>query len=211
MTDVGYTAIALLIDHSGSMESIRSDTEGAVNAFIRKQAAAAGSEEKRTIFIAEFDSEYNVVTPTTPVGQVHEYRLHPRGWTALHDAVGKLITDFGAELAALPEDGRPGNVVVAIMTDGLENSSREYNAETIKTMIERQQNEYNWHFLYMGANQDAVLTARQMGMRPNSSITYTASSVGTRAVYDTLNDYVVAAASGLTPEVTDEDRKKARG
>lgn len=215
MTNSKYTAVALLVDRSGSMETLRTDTEGAINNFIKKQAEAvrdgSGGDSKRTIFIAQFDTEYEVVTPTSLAGTVHQYTLHPRGGTALYDAIGKTVSDFGKELATLPEDERPGNVVVGIMTDGQENSSKEFNADMVKKLIERQQDEYNWHFLFMGANQDAVLTAKNMGMRANSSITYTASSIGTHAVYDTLDSYVAVAASGIAPEVTDEDRKKARG
>ena len=76
--------------------------------------------------------------------------------TALHDAMGRMITDAGAKLAALPEDQRPGTVIVAIMTDGLENASQEWHAPAIKALVEQQTTTYGWEFLYMGADQDAV-------------------------------------------------------
>lgn len=206
MTDDSYTAVALVVDRSGSMTSIAAESQNAINAFITEQAQAPG---KRAVFLAQFDHQYEVVRPLTPADAVIPYSLEPRGMTALHDAIGKTVIDFGTELAALDEADRPGHVVVAIMTDGLENASQEFNAASVKKLITEQEQKYGWHFLYMGANQDAVLVGEQMGIRANSSISYAASSVGTRSVINSMGGYVATASSGLTPAVTFEDREQA--
>jgi hypothetical protein len=86
--------------------------------------------------------------------------------------MGRLITDAGAHLAALPEDQRPGNVVVAIMTDGLENASKEWTGAAIKALVEQQTNAFNWTFMYMGADQDAIEVGESLGIAREHAVTY---------------------------------------
>lgn len=108
MTATDYTAICLLIDRSGSMASIKDATEEAINGFIHEQGAGAG---RRTVSITTFDSAApELVCPSTPADVVPPFVLHPRGSTALLDAMATTMTAFGAELTALPEDERPGHV-----------------------------------------------------------------------------------------------------
>jgi hypothetical protein len=90
--------------------------------------------------------------------------LAPRGSTALLDSMGRLITDAGATLAALPEDQRPGTVVVAVMTDGHENASKEWTRLAIRSLVEQQTTAYHWQFLYMGADQDAIEVGASIGV-----------------------------------------------
>jgi len=197
----------LIVDRSGSMATIRNASQDAINEFIAGQGAAEG---RRTIRLDQFDDHHETVFPSTEAVACPRFSLVPRGGTALYDAIGRGINAFGAELAAMMPNLRPANVVVGIMTDGGENSSREFNLERIKSMIEHQQYGYRWQFLFMGANQDAVLTAQGMGLGAGSAITYTASSVGTRSVIGTFNEAVAVASTGLTYEVTDEDREEAQ-
>jgi hypothetical protein len=206
MTNPDYTAIILLVDRSGSMCSIKEAAEEDINGFIAGQAAADG---RRTIRIAQFDHVYELVTPSTDPKDFARFHLEPRGSTALLDSMGRAINEFGGELAAMPEEERPGTVIFAVMTDGLENASTDYTWERIKELVERQEHEYAWQVLYLGANQDAIAVGAKLGVRPNRSMTYAASSVGTRAVYASTADYVAAASRGETAAFTDEDRKKA--
>jgi hypothetical protein len=157
------TDITLVVDRSGSMEARREDAEGGVNAFIREQAAEGG--EARLTLI-QFDTEYEVVHAGTPVEEVPEYRLIPRGATALLDAVGRAISETEARIHDSEEKERPGLVVFVVNTDGLENSSREFSRARIRKMIERRQREDGWHFTYLGANQDAFHEAGGMGIGP---------------------------------------------
>ncbi len=123
MSNPNLTHLVFLLDRSGSMQSIASDIIGGFEAFVDLQR---GGEGLCTATLAQFDNEYEVVYRGIAVGQVPPLALFPRGMTALHDSMGKLITDTAAEINALPEDDKPGTVVVAIMTDGLENASREW-------------------------------------------------------------------------------------
>jgi hypothetical protein len=102
--------------------------------------------------------------------------LDPRGSTALLDAMGRLVTDAGARLAALPEDQRPGTVVVAVMTDGLENASREWTHAGVRELVDQQTQAYGWQFLYMGADQDAVEVGTRLGIDAAHAMTWTRGS-----------------------------------
>lgn len=156
------TDLTLVIDRSGSMEEIRSDAEGGVNAFIREQAQQPGDA---LLTLVQFDTEYEFVHRGVPIKQSPAYTLVPRGSTALLDAVGRAINETGERLGKMPEQDRPGLVVFVIVTDGQENSSQEFSKSRIKEMIEEQQKKYAWQFTFLGANQDAFAEAGGMGIQ----------------------------------------------
>ena len=204
MTNPNKTAIAVLMDRSGSMFAIQADAEGAINAYIDEQRKLDG---ECTVRLAQFDTTYEDVYKSTDINKVGKYSLVPRGGTALTDGIAKLVVDFGQELAALPEDERPGNVIVVIVTDGEENSSVEYTAEGVKSLIDEQTNKYNWNFVFLAAGQDAIKTGAHYGFAATSSLTFNAQNIG----------QTVAAASAYTTtyrstghaEFSDEDRANA--
>jgi hypothetical protein len=169
MTRSDLTHLYFLLDRSGSMQSIKPDTEGGFAAFVAEQQATAG---ECRVTLAQFDDHYEVVYAGRPIADVPPLALQPRGSTALHDAMGRLVTDAGAELAALPEAERPGTVLVAVMTDGMENASREWHAPAIKALVTQQSEQYGWQFLYMGADQDAIEVGESLGVASGSSVTY---------------------------------------
>lgn len=206
MTVPDYTAIALLVDRSGSMHSIRVSAEDAVNEFIASQAHQPG---KRTIRVDQFDHECELASASLPAADCPPFHLKPRGTTALLDAMACAITSFGQELAAMPEDERPATVIFAVMTDGQENCSTEYTWDEVKDMVERQERDYNWQILYLGANQDAIAVGAQLGVRHDRSLTYTASDVGIHSTSRSVDSYVAVAASGAPAAFTDEDRRNA--
>lgn len=172
MSNPNLTQLAFLLDRSGSMQSIKSDVVGGFAAFIDEQRAGDG---RCTATLAQFDKEYEVVYRGIDLAQVPPLTLLPRGGTALLDSMGRLITDTAAEIDALPEADRPGTVIVAIMTDGEENASREWRRPDIKALVEQQTNEHGWEFLYMGADQDAVEVGKGLGIKEELSITYARS------------------------------------
>src|SRR5674476_592182 len=131
MTNKDYTAIKVVVDRSGSMFSIKDDAEGALAEFIKGQTALPG---RATISISQFDTEYDVVYKSVDVDIAPKYTLSPRGGTALNDAVGRAITEFGQELSDLQERYRPGQVVFVVITDGWENSSMEYSRLDVKAV-----------------------------------------------------------------------------
>jgi hypothetical protein len=212
VTDAQRTLIAVLLDRSGSMESIKADTEGGFNAFIDEQAKQPG---EAAVTLAQFDTEYEVVYANRPIADVPRLELQPRGATALYDGVGRLITDVGAELAARPEDERPGTVIVLVMTDGHENSSREWTHEAVSAAVKRQESEYSWSFVFLGANMDAVAIGQRMGFSPDTSLTYAASGQGVASAMSATTAYVSRRRGALdadpVPGFSDADRAGARG
>ena len=204
MTNPNKTAIAVLMDRSGSMGVIRNDAEGAINAFIEDQKKLDG---ECTVRLAQFDTVYEDVYKSRDINSVKNYHLRPRGGTALTDSIAKLVIDFGVELAALPEDDRPGTVIVVIVTDGEENSSKEYTAEGVKSLIQEQTDKYNWNFVFLAAGQDAIATGAGYGIARGSSLTFNAENIGkTIAMAST---YTTATRSGLVHQFSDEDRENA--
>ena len=175
MTNPDLTHLYFLLDRSGSMQSIKSDTEGGFAAYIEEQRL--GSGECR-VTLAQFDDEFETVYADLPVADVPPLRLRPRNSTALLDSLARLITEAGARLAALPEHERPGTVVVAVMTDGMENASREWTHAAVKALIEQQTRDYGWEFTYMGADQDAIEVGMSVGISADSSITYARNRAG---------------------------------
>jgi uncharacterized protein YegL len=155
------TDITLVVDRSGSMSQVREDAEGGINSFIENQAKEPG---EALLTLVQFDTEYEFVHRGIPIANVPKYHLRPRGMTALLDAVGRAINETGERLAKMNEKDRPGLVIFVVMTDGLENSSREFTKHQLKEMIDRQQRDYNWHFTFLGANQDAFAEAREIGI-----------------------------------------------
>ena len=168
------TDITLVIDRSGSMEEIHSDAEGGVNAFIREQSQQQG---EALLTLVQFDDEHEFVHRGIPVKQVPAYTLVPRGGTALLDAVGRAINQTGERLARMPEADRPGLVILVIVTDGEENASREFSKVRIKKMIQRQQQKYNWHFTFLGADQDAFAEAGGIGIPANGAANFAKNKV----------------------------------
>lgn len=206
MTNPNKTAIAVLMDRSGSMSLIRSDAEGAINAFIEDQRKLDG---ECTVRLSQFDTTYEDVYKSTDINSVPEYRLHPRGSTALTDGIGKLVVDFGEELAALDEHDRPGTVIVVIVTDGQENASVEYTADAVKALIEEQKEKYNWDFVFLAAGQDAISTGAGYGFSAGQSLTFDANNItDTVAMASTYASYTRSAGVG-SYEFTDEDRAEA--
>jgi hypothetical protein len=132
MTDSALTHVYVLLDRSGSMSSIADDTIGGFAAFVREQQAVAG---RCRLSLAQFDDVYERVYAAVDIAEVPPLRLQPRGRTALHDAMVRLIGEAGAELAALPEEERPGTVLVAVLTDGHENASREASGAAVKALV----------------------------------------------------------------------------
>jgi hypothetical protein len=168
MSNSDRTLLVFLLDRSGSMQSIKSDVEGGFAAFITEQRKAPGD---CVATLAQFDTHYELLYRGLPIDEVPPLDLQPRGGTALLDSMGKLITDTAAQLDATPEGERPGTVIVAIMTDGHENSSQEWTHYAIKSLVE-QQTKRGWEFLYMGADQDAIEVGAQLGVQRDKSVTY---------------------------------------
>ena len=203
--------ITLVVDRSGSMAQVRNDAEGGVNTFISQQVTEPG---EALLTLVQFDTEYEFLHTGVPVQNVPKYELVPRGMTALLDAVGRAINETGERLAKMPEADRPGLVVFVVTTDGEENSSKEFNKSQIKEMIERQQNDFNWHFTFLGANQDAFAEAGGMGIHAAGVADYADDKVA--AAYMATGGKVARmraqslAGGDVSNEFTDEERDQMK-
>lgn len=164
------THITFIIDKSGSMGSRRQQIVGGVNEFVDAQRKEKG---EATVSIIQFsslswygsDEGYVETVLNQDIKNIKAMILEdyvPSGGTALFDAVGKTISNLGRDLAGLDESLRPSKVMIVIMTDGEENSSREYNSKSVGEMIARQKNEYNWEFMFIGSDQNSVLMAKSL-------------------------------------------------
>lgn len=218
MTNPNLTYIVAVLDRSGSMINKVDDTQGGFDSFIADQRQLADSGIETSVTLVQFDNEYTLVYQNKPIDEVPPLKLVPRGNTALYDAIGKAISSTGRRLRQLPADQRPGSVVMLIMTDGFENASREYTQPMIKTMIERQQDEYSWLFKFFGADITALSVAGSMGIDQGNALYY--AGTNTRSAFVAASNstarYVGATASGLSygqavmdSAFTDEERDAA--
>ena len=181
------TDITVVLDRSGSMASVREDTIGGFNSFLEEQKAVPGFAR---VSLAQFDDQYEIVYERLSVQDAPALSPRtyvPRGSTALLDAIGRTINAVGARLAALPEDERPGKVLLAVMTDGEENASQEFSGPQIFEMITHQRDTYSWEVVFIGANQDAVLTGASYGLPAANALDYAATPAGTRHALSILS------------------------
>lgn len=207
MTDSNKTLIAALLDRSGSMSSSKQATEDGWRDLITEQGGEPGSCE---VTLAQFDTEYEVLYPRTDIAAVPEFVVEPRGRTALLDATGRFITEIGEQLAALPEEQRPGTVICLIMTDGFENASRQWSWDGIKALITQQRDVYGWEFIFLGANIDAVEVGARMGVDANDALTFAAGSYhGNRAAYRVTSEKMKYLRMEQRRDFTAADRDAA--
>ena len=185
--NTNLTELVAILDMSGSMYSLTDDTIGGYNALLEEQKKAPGDANLTTVL---FDERYILLHDRVDINNVkpltrEEYR--PQGMTAMLDAVGKTIVDIGRKLAAMPEEERPGSVIVTIITDGYENASREYTWQAIHEMIKEQREKYSWIFTFIGANIDVENVSDMMGIDKRYAKKYTADRKGTSNVYATVS------------------------
>jgi uncharacterized protein YegL len=167
------TDIVLIVDRSGSMNESASDTIGTINSFIEEQKKLPGEATVTLVLFNEADECVFARTPLTAFPTITSKEYRCSGMTALIDAACKAIENQGAHYARMRESYRPGKVIVAIITDGEENSSREYTQAQLKAMIEEQTTKYSWEFLFLGANIDTFAVAGNYGIAAMNTMSYT--------------------------------------
>ncbi|MBC8140815.1 MAG: VWA domain-containing protein [Armatimonadetes bacterium] len=182
-----YTHITLVLDRSGSMEQMRTDAIGGFNTFLKDQQAAPGAA---TLTLVQFDDRYESSYSLAPIASVKPLdttTFVPRGSTALLDALGKAIEETGARLAAMPDDERPEKVLFVTLTDGMENASRIFTRAQIFDKITHQRDVYDWEFVFLAANQDAIEAGETMGFARDSSATYAATGKGQQSAMQAVS------------------------
>ncbi|MEE0957692.1 MAG: hypothetical protein UH734_06365 [Ruminococcus sp.] len=184
------TELVFILDRSGSMSGLEADTIGGFNSMISDQKKQDGMAYVTTVlFDHEIDKLHDRI-PLKDVPKMTDRDYTVRGCTALLDAIGDTIKHIGnIHKYARPEDV-PAHTMFVITTDGMENASKRYNSKEIKRMIERQKKRCGWEFVFIGANIDAVETARSYGISERNAVNYHADTIGTQAVYEAVNNAV---------------------
>ena len=186
------TELVFILDRSGSMSGLEADTIGGFNSMIEKQKKEPGEVLVSTVL---FDNVSQVIHDRVDLREIRpmtERDYTVRGCTALLDAIGGAIHHISNVHKYIRTEDVPAHTLFVITTDGMENASRRYSAPEVRSMIERQQKVYGWEFLFLGANIDAVGTARRFGIGADHAVNYHADSAGTRLNYDVLSDAVSA-------------------
>lgn len=189
-TDLEADEIILIVDRSGSMQTIVEDAQGGINSFIDEQK----KEGNANLTMVEFDSIVDALYKQTDIKEVTEYSLVPRGSTALYDAIG-------ATLAYADNVKTTGSKIVVIVTDGGENASTEWTQTTVFERIESLK-ENGWDFLFLAANQDAMAVGMRLGIEAGETVTFTASAEGTQAAYAVAGAYTTNLRRGVSKGAT---------
>jgi len=202
------TEIVFILDRSGSMGGLESDTIGGFNSMIENQKKADGEALISTVL---FDNISEVLHDRANVQSIQpltdeDYTV--RGCTALLDAVGRTIDQVGRTQKYLPEAERAEKVIFVITTDGLENSSREYSYQRLQSMIQNQKEKYNWEFIFLGANMDAVAEAKKFGIASDRAVTFENDSQGVQLNYQVVGKTIATMRACAPSERVGDEWKK---
>ena len=184
------TELVFILDRSGSMTGLEKDTIGGFNAMLKKQKEVEGECRITTVL---FDNQLNILhdrLDIQAIGSLTEKDYQVGGSTALLDAIGSTINKIGNVQKHSSHEHRASKVLFVIITDGEENSSREFSSQRIKKMIEHQMNKYGWEFIFLGANIDAVETSKMYGIRPDRTQNYHADAKGVNLNFDVMSKTV---------------------
>ena len=193
------TELVFILDRSGSMSGLEADTIGGFNALIEKQKKEAGEALVSTIL---FDNDSQVIHDRVPLDRVPaltEKEYFVRGCTALLDAVGGAIHHIGNVHKYAREEDRPEKTLFVITTDGMENASRRYTYDKVRSMIQHEKEKYGWEFLFLGANIDAAREAARFGIDADRAANYHADHQGTGVIYEAVSEAVCQVRSCAAP------------
>ena len=184
------TELVFILDRSGSMGGLEADTIGGFNSMLCKQKKQEGRAFVTTVL---FDHEIETLHDRIPLNKVKpltgkDYTV--RGCTALLDAVGYTIKHIASIHKYARKEDVPANTMFVITTDGMENASKKFSSREIKKMIEHEKKKYGWEFIFIGANIDAVETAKNYGISKDRAVNYRADSQGTRVLYEAVSEAV---------------------
>lgn len=202
------TEIIFILDRSGSMSGLESDTIGGFNSMLQKHKNGETSALVSTVL---FDHESKVIHDRLPIAEVPELtdkEYFVRGNTALLDAMGDAIKHIRNIHKYARAEDVPAKTIFIITTDGMENSSQRYSYDDIKKLVETQK-EKGWDFVFLGANIDAISVARHMGIGANRAVNYHNDKRGTKARFNSMSNFIDAALwVPSMAEVDDEWRKE---
>lgn len=207
MTDKDYTALAFVMDRSGSMQSIRREVEQGMQDILTALRAQPG---KVTVDLVSFNTIVTHDTKLQPLANFG-FQLIPSGGTALYDGIVTACSNMRDQIENLDEDARPGHVQIVVVTDGAENSSKDADAVLTRDTVEWCTDNLGWDFTFLGANQDAVVVAGALGFEGKKSQTFAATTDGVAGVSSSLAEYINATRRGEDAEYSDSHRKASMG
>lgn len=181
-----HTDITIILDRSGSMNSIKQATIDGFNSFIKEHQTLSSTVK---LTLVQFDHEYEIVYQNKNIKKVNclnDSTFHPRGTTALLDAIGKSIDHNKKYFKALDASKRPKNVIIAVITDGFENASELYSRNDIFKKIDKQKKKDNWTFVFIGANQDAIVEGAKFGFSKEQCLSMKASKIGVNHAFNSF-------------------------
>lgn len=205
---MSLTEIVYILDRSGSMSGLEEDTIGGFNAMLVKQKKTG---EKAYVSTVLFDNKCEVLHDRVPIEEVKaitDKEYYVRGCTALLDAIGGAIYHIGNAHKYARNEDRPTKTIFVITTDGLENASRTYSYEKVKSMISYEQEKYGWEFIFVGANIDAAKEAGRLGIRRERSVNYVHDSIGTKTIFTGLAEAVCVTLKANNKEEVEERLNK---
>lgn len=211
----GLTEVVFILDRSGSMSGLEGDTIGGFNSMIEKQKKEEGEALVSTILFDNYSEVLHDRVEVSKIEPLTDRDYTVRGCTALLDAIGGAIHHIGNVHKYARNEDIPEHTIFIITTDGMENASHQYNREKIKAMIERQKTKYGWEFLFLGANIDAIETARSYGIDQDRAVEYNCDSVGTGLNFEAMSEAITTmrCSAPLTADwkkKAEADRKKRR-
>ncbi|MBM7602785.1 uncharacterized protein YegL [Metabacillus crassostreae] len=190
------TEIVFILDKSGSMAGLETDTIGGMNSMLNKQKKAEGEAFVTTVLFNHHIEIVHDRINVRGISPLTECDYEVGGTTALLDAIGFSIQKIANVQKYTKEDERANKVLFVITTDGMENACREFTSEKIKEMIQHQKERYEWDFIFLGANIDAIATAASFGIDEDFAVEYHADNIGTQLNYQTVSEAVVKLRSG---------------
>lgn len=184
------TELVFILDRSGSMSGLEDDTIGGFNSMLSKQKKEEGECYVSTVLFDSFSEVIHDRVKLSEVKELTDKDYTPGGCTALLDAIGGAIHHIGNIHKYARKEDVPENTVFIITTDGMENASRNYNLKKVKEMIEEHKEKYGWEFLFLGANIDAVETAKSFGISEDRAVKYVCDSEGTKLNYEVMSEAI---------------------
>ncbi len=192
----GLTEIVFILDESGSMSGLEKDTVGGFNSFIKKQRKIEGEALVSVVLFNENSKLLYDRVELSKIETMTEKQYCPGGCTALLDAVGNALNHIRTIHKYARDEDLPEKTVFVITTDGEENSSREFTYRKVKELIERQQKDYGWEFIFLGANIDAGEEAAKIGIAPEQAVRYECDSAGTLLNFEVLGEAMCSVREG---------------
>ena len=206
---INQSHITVILDRTGSMESIRDDVIGGFNAFLQQQQALP---EAASVTLVQFDSQdpYEVLQKVVPIAKVRpldRQTYSPRACTPLYDAIGRGILDLESALASMPDAARPQHVVFVIVTDGQENASRDFDRARVARLIDAKK-KLAWQFVFLSADLDAFVDAGRLGVDADARLHFSKNKQGNDAAWASASEKLSDFRSGRTNKMAFDDKDR---